>query len=105
MKRIRQPHFFGAWRKKRDLTQEDVETTLGWSQSKASRLEKAETPFSQDDLEAAAELYKCDVVDLLKTDPNDPNSLWAVFVEISKAPAATKEQMRAYGLFLLGRRE
>jgi len=44
---------------------------LGWSQSKISRLEKGDTPYDQDDLEVAAEVYRCAPFELITRDPND----------------------------------
>jgi len=42
---------------------------LGWSQSKISRLETGATPYNQDDLETAAELYNCSKADLITRPP------------------------------------
>lgn len=47
-------------------------TALGWSQSKISRLENGITPYNQDDLEWAADVFNCSVVDLLARKPDDP---------------------------------
>lgn len=102
---MRKPHFFGAWRKKSGVAQSDLEARLGWSQSKVSRLETGKTPFDQDDLEGAAELYNCDVVDLLKTDPEDPNSAWAVLVRVPTAPERVREQILAYARYLLDKND
>lgn len=67
--RKRQPHFFRKWREARFPNQADAMEALGWSQSKISRLENGETPYSQDDLELAAEVYGCSVADLLTRPP------------------------------------
>jgi transcriptional regulator with XRE-family HTH domain len=42
---------------------------LGWSQSKISRLETGDTPYNQDDLEAAAEAYSCTKTQLIEMNP------------------------------------
>lgn len=68
-KRERTKHFFKEWREHRDLTQEQAIGRLGWSQSKISRLEAGETPYNQDDLEAAAVAYRCSTTDLISVDP------------------------------------
>lgn len=68
-KRERLKHFFKEWREHRHLTQEQAIGRLGWSQSKISRLEAGETPYNQDDLEAAAVAYNCSTTDLISVDP------------------------------------
>ncbi|ASP84138.1 helix-turn-helix domain-containing protein [Sinorhizobium meliloti] len=68
-RRERSKHFFKEWREYRGFTQEQAIGKLGWSQSKISRLEAGVTPYDQDDLEAAAEAYRCDPTDLIRVDP------------------------------------
>lgn len=51
------------------MTQDQAISQLGWSQSKISRIEAGQTPYNQDDLEAAAEAYSCEVSHLLTVDP------------------------------------
>lgn len=68
-RRERTKHFFKEWREYRGLTQEQAISKLGWSQSKISRRESGLTPYDQDDLEAAAEAYRCDPTDLIRVDP------------------------------------
>lgn len=68
-KRERTKHFFREWREKCGLTQEQAIGRLGWSQSKISRLEAGETPYNQDDLEAAAVAYDCSTTALISIDP------------------------------------
>lgn len=69
-KRERQRHYFREWRQKKYPLQADAEEALQWSQSKISRLEKGETPYNQDDLEAAAELFGCTPSDIISRDPD-----------------------------------
>lgn len=83
------------------MTQEAAVQALGWSQSTLSRLEAGETPYDQDKLEQLAELYRCDVVDLIRTDPTDPQAEWAALVRIAKAPPAIKGQILSYARFEL----
>lgn len=74
--RTRQRHFFREWREKRFENQTAAEEALGWSQSKVSRLESGATPYSQDDLEHAAEVFGCSPVDLITRPPGqEPASL------------------------------
>lgn len=42
---------------------------LNWSQSKLSRIEAGATPYNQDDLETAAEAYRCDPWQLISVNP------------------------------------
>lgn len=70
--RQRQRHYFREWRIASGLTQDQAMEILGWSQSKISRLERGETPYSQDDVEQAADVYGCSVTDLLTRAPSDP---------------------------------
>lgn len=68
-KRERAKHFFREWRESRFPNQLDAEEALGWSQSKISRLEKGVTPYDQDDLEHAAAVFGCSIVDLISRPP------------------------------------
>ena len=69
--RVRLPHFFKEWRENRKMNVASAMESLGWSQSKISRLEKGDTPYDQDDLEAAAEVYGCAPFELITRDPKD----------------------------------
>jgi len=51
--------------------QMDAMEALGWSQSKISRLENGDTPYNQDDLEFAAEVFGCSPADLITRPPGD----------------------------------
>lgn len=52
-----------------------AEEALGWSQSKVSRLESGATPYNQDDLEHAAEVFGCSPADLISRPPDqEPRS-------------------------------
>jgi len=68
-KRVRARHFVREWREKLYPNQTDAEEALGWSQSKVSRLESGRTPYNQDDLEHAAEVFGCSPSDLLSGPP------------------------------------
>src|SRR5688572_301694 len=99
--RDRIPHFFGKWREHAGLTQDQVVEKLGWSQSKISRLEAGKTPFNQDDLEMAAELYRCSPAELLLVDPTEPNSSAALLLRAMRAPQEQLEQIVSYARFSL----
>jgi transcriptional regulator with XRE-family HTH domain len=61
-------HFLRAWRKKANKTLEQVAEQLHMSHSQLSRIETYKQPYNQELLEALADLYMCDVVDLLIRD-------------------------------------
>lgn len=68
-KRDRTKHFLKEWREYRQLTQEQAIGRLGWSQSKISRIEAGQTPYNQDDLEAAKDAYDCEIWQLISVNP------------------------------------
>lgn len=67
--RIRDRHYFKAWRKFRDLSQERMAARLGISRENYGRIENGKIPYNQDFLELAAEALSCTKVDLLERDP------------------------------------
>lgn len=58
---------------------EQVADHLHMSHSQLSRIETFKQPYNQELLEALAELYMCDVVDLLIRDPSDPEGMWTIW--------------------------
>jgi hypothetical protein len=72
-------HFLRAWRKKANKTLEQVAEQLHMSHSQLSRIETYKQPYNQELLEALADLYMCDVVDLLIRDPLDPEGMWTIW--------------------------
>lgn len=91
-------HFLRAWRKHRDKTIEQVADHLHMSHSQLSRIERLEQPYNQELLEALADLYMCDVVDLLIRDPLDPEGMWSL---MERAKPAQRQQIRAIAETLL----
>lgn len=91
-------HFLRAWRKHRSKTLEQVAEHLHMSHSQLSRIETFKQPYNQELLEALAELYMCDVVDLLIRDPSDPNGLWSIHDQLRPAQ---QRQLVAIGETLL----
>lgn len=77
-------HFLRAWRKKRGKTLEQVADHLHMSHSQLSRIETFKQPYNQELLEALAELYGCDVVDLLIRDPSNPEAMWTIWEQASE---------------------
>jgi transcriptional regulator with XRE-family HTH domain len=84
-------HFLRAWRKHRGKTLEQVAELLHMSHSQLSRIENFKQPYNQELLERLAELYMCDVVDLLIRDPLDPEGMWTIW---ESAEPAERRQIR-----------
>lgn len=81
----RQKTYLREWRQKRSKTLEAVAEHLHMSHSQLSRIERGQQPYNQELLEALADLYMCDVVDLLIRDPSDPNGMWSIWEQASPA--------------------
>lgn len=77
--------FLREWRKSREKTLEAVADHLHMSHSQLSRIERGQQPYNQELLEALADLYMCDVVDLLIRDPSDQNGMWTIWEQASPA--------------------
>jgi transcriptional regulator with XRE-family HTH domain len=83
-KPARRPTFIRAWRKHRDLTLAQLadrlmtELEVEMSEGQLSRIERGETPYSQDIVEALATVLRCEPADLIMRDPLAPDiwSLW-----------------------------
>ena len=105
-KPARRPTFIRAWRKHRALTlaqladRLQVELEVDISEGQLSRIERGETPYSQDILEAVAQALRCEPADLIMRDPTQPDAIWSLIdtlkpverrqaVEILKALART----------------
>ena len=84
-------HFLRAWRKHRQKTLEQVAEHLHMSHSQLSRIETFKQPYNQELLEALADLYMCDVVDLLVRDPSDPEGMWTIW---ERAKPGQRAQLR-----------
>ena len=91
-------HFLRAWRKHRTKTLEQVADHLHMSHSQLSRIERYEQPYNQELLEALADLYMCDVVDLLIRDPSDPEGMWTLW---ERAKPAERRRITAVAETLL----
>ena len=85
-------HFLRAWRKHRVKTLEQVADQLHMSHSQLSRIETFKQPYNQELLEALAELYMCDVVDLLIRDPGQPEKMWTLW---DRAKPGERRQIEA----------
>jgi transcriptional regulator with XRE-family HTH domain len=83
-KPVRRPTFIRAWRKHKELTlaqladRLQVELELDISEGQLSRIERGETPYSQDILEAVAQVLRCEPADLIMRDPARPDAIWTL---------------------------
>jgi transcriptional regulator with XRE-family HTH domain len=94
----RQKTFLRQWRKHRSKTLEGVADQLHMSHSQLSRIERGEQPYNQELLEALADLYMCDVVDLLIRDPSQQEAIWTLW---QKAKPGERRQIEAIADALL----
>jgi transcriptional regulator with XRE-family HTH domain len=91
-------HFLRQWRKHSGKTLESVAETLHMSHSQLSRIERGKQPYNQELLEKLADLYMCDVVDLLIRDPSDPELIWSLW---DHAKPGQRQQIRSIAEALL----
>lgn len=88
-------HFLKQWREHRGLDQEKAAERLGISRTQLSKIENIKSPYSQGLMEAAAEAYQCTVADLVMRNPLDHAAPWSIYDQLQRAPAVTREQIRA----------
>lgn len=78
--KIRRKTYLREWRKvKPGRTLEQVAEQLGMSQPQLGRIERGDRPYNQDLLEALADIYGCEVPDLLMRDPSKPQNIWSLW--------------------------
>lgn len=75
--------FLKEWRKYRDMTQEQLAEAMGWAVSNVSQLEQGRQGYSQEGLEALAEVLRCDPGQLLTVDPTQDEAIWSIW-EVAK---------------------
>ena len=79
-----------------------VELEVGISEGQLSRIERGETPYSQDILEALSQALRCEPADLIMRDPTQPDPIWSLIdtlkpVERQQAVEVIKALKRAAG--------
>jgi transcriptional regulator with XRE-family HTH domain len=87
-KRPRAPTQFKAWRKYRDLTQEQLAERIGMTKTRVSLKETGKEPYDQYYLEAMADALRTDAASLLARDPGAEDSLHQLFDALSPAMRA-----------------
>lgn len=73
------PTFMRQWRQHREKTLVQVAEELHMTHGQLSRIERGLQPYNQELLEKLADLYRCDVVDILIRDPSQPESIWSLW--------------------------
>lgn len=92
--------YLREWRKHREKTLEAVAAELHMSHSQLSRIERGEQPYNQELMELLADLYMCDVVDLIMRDPTAPESIWTLW---ERAKPGERRQIETVAEALLRR--
>lgn len=97
-KHNRRPTFIKAWRKLRGLTLEKlseqllIEREVEITDGQLSRIERGESPYSQDLLEAVAAVLRCEPAQLLNVNPSDGGnvmySIWETLTPVQRKQAA-----------------
>jgi transcriptional regulator with XRE-family HTH domain len=95
---VRHRHFLREWRGKRGYTQVQAAEMIGCSQGLLSRIENQKTPYDQDFLEIAAEVYGTDTASLVMRDPSLGSPMWTVW---EAATPYQREQIVAIAKTLL----
>jgi transcriptional regulator with XRE-family HTH domain len=78
-------HFLRQWREHARLSQEQIGVAMGalgvvgLTKASISRTENGKTPYTQDVLEAFAEVVGCVPAELLARPPLDPEEIWALW--------------------------
>lgn len=78
-----QRHFIREWRTFRGLNQEQFAERVGISRTYLSKIESGKRRYDQPFLEAAAEVLRCNVADLLVRDPTQHESLWSIWDQLN----------------------
>jgi transcriptional regulator with XRE-family HTH domain len=94
----RRPTYIKAWRKHRGLTlvqmADAIEATTGVeiSDSQLSRIERGEQPYSQDLLEAIADVLSTDAASLIMRDPLVVDPIWSLWETVQDLEPAQQKQ-------------
>lgn len=84
--------FLRAWRKFKDLTQEEAASRLDIDRTTLGRIERGLIPYDQDFLEKLSLAYGCDVADLLTVDPLKADPPRLVWEQLQKASPEVRER-------------
>ena len=98
-------HYVKQWGNHRGLTQEALGELIGVAHGAIGQLERGETNYTQETMEAIAEAPRCSVADLIAWDPSDKESFWSVVDPIMKLPPDQRTKILASMKLLSGSRE
>lgn len=93
-KKPRRRTFLREWREEAGLTQEVAADRIGLTQGQLSRIERGDTPYNQDFLEAAAAAYQCEPADLIMRDPSRVDAMWSIVDQLKVATPEQREDVR-----------
>lgn len=88
MSNILGPTKMREWREHRGLSLEVVAADLGITHGTLSKIERGLSPYNQRQLERLAELYDCDVIDLLARSPGEGHQLIQLYRRASPSDRA-----------------
>ena len=72
-------HFVRQWRKYRGYSQEKLAEIVGVTDGAISQLERGDTNYTQQMLEALAVALMCEPADLIMRDPTDSEAIWSLW--------------------------
>lgn len=78
-----QRHFIREWRAHRGLTQEQLAERIGINRAYLSKIESGKRRYDQPFMEAAAEVLRCNVADLIVRNPTATESIWSIWDALS----------------------
>lgn len=88
-------YYFREWRKKRQLTQEELAERVGVTPPSISQLERGLQGFSDSTLEAVADALGCSPGDLLMRNPLDEDAPWSIWDSVKQSPPDTRRAIVA----------
>lgn len=91
----RSPTFIRAWRRYKELSQEELADRLEIDRTTLGRIEAGKVPYNQDFLERCALALGCEPADLIAVDPlrvEKPREVWD---RLRHAPPHVQEQAAA----------
>ena len=77
--------FLKEWREHRGLTLGAAAERVDMHYTSLARIERGQSPYNQDFLERAAEVYGCEVTDLLTSPPDATNIARKIYAAIQGA--------------------
>jgi DNA-binding XRE family transcriptional regulator len=89
----KQPHFIREWRKHRGLNQVQLAERIGCTQGQISKIESFKKPYDEELLELAAEILRCEPVDLLIRNPSEPEGIWSIWDQLNPVQRQQLVQM------------